>query len=245
MEINELDYLYNICSTNPTLFAPVLNLLSRIADVRTIYIDEENFCIEDMCYNEIYIYSHQSPIRHKIIESISDRRVINVFDEPTCKEIQSLMRHPIVTYNTPIVCNHALGYDDILLNIRPAIFDDFDKLFKVAKDYMSDIELKDAIFYNKLWVCECSYAMDATNFIVLNSDNSIRLLYVDENYRNRGFGREMVKFIVDENYSKGIPYMLININRKHEDTIDYFIKQGFDKAESPIFVIVNGGYCND
>ena len=236
-----IDYLYDICLTNETLFAPIFNLLARVEDILPIYVDEENFCIEDLKYGGLYIYTHQTPVRLKILDELKPYDKMYIFDEPTFKEIDSRWKSSSIKYLTPVTCNQTLNYDNILLDIRQADFNDFDRVFKVVKDFADDMEIRDAIFYNKLWIGDVSYDYNAINFILLNPDDSIRLIYVDENYRNLGFGKELVRFIVDELYNSDIPITYIPINRKHEDIINYFTKLGFQKSETPIFITYYGG----
>ena len=69
-------------------------------------------------------------------------------------------------------------------------------------------------------------------------------IYVKESERGKGFGREMMKFIVDEVLLKEKKSISLTVNKNNDKSIAAYQKMGF-KIIKPLVMDIGGGFVMD
>lgn len=230
-----LKLLSNICNSNEELFAPMINLLSLIPDIDFMYIDDENFHVVNLIDNCHYIYAHQPPVRRKIINSLENPSKAVVFDRNTFDALKGLFK----SYKVKHVLSRRYKYDTgtILLDIKLADYTDLPKIADLCNADMLIDDLKESIFYDRVWIGNCSYDKDTLCFIYVNLDNTIGYIYVDEEHRNRGFGKDLVRFITNETLTNVSLMCCGYVDATSINTIDTLYQMGFEKSNSPVYIL--------
>ncbi len=73
----------------------------------------------------------------------------------------------------------------------------------------------------------------------------ISKLYLDIRYRGLGLGRAMLNFIREKAGKKGIKVLWLTVNRNNHDSIDWYIRRGFQVTRELKKDIGGGFYMDD
>jgi len=70
-------------------------------------------------------------------------------------------------------------------------------------------------------------------------------IYIKRNFRNRGKGREMFAFILDQAQKQKLKTVRLTVNKNNTASVEKYLKMGFSITDSVAKDIGNGFYMDD
>ena len=70
-------------------------------------------------------------------------------------------------------------------------------------------------------------------------------IYIKRNFRNRGKGREMFAFILDQAQKQKLITVRLTVNKNNTASVEKYLKMGFTITDSVVKDIGNGFYMDD
>ena len=70
-------------------------------------------------------------------------------------------------------------------------------------------------------------------------------IYIKRNFRNRGKGREMFAFILDQAQKQKLKTVRLTVNKNNTASVEKYLKMGFSITDSVVKNIGNGFYMDD
>jgi ribosomal protein S18 acetylase RimI-like enzyme len=136
-----------------------------------------------------------------------------------------------MTYNEYGLSNNGInvGYDIVDFEITGRSVDSC-KIMKIKTNWDESPNSRTIIYftYENVGVCRLNIN-EGDNF------GTIIGLYVDENHRNNGIGKELIKYCEDELQNYSVKYMKLYVDKNTKDTeflLGFYQKQGYEIFET-------------
>jgi diamine N-acetyltransferase len=100
-------------------------------------------------------------------------------------------------------------------------------------------------WFEILWVGEkpvgyCSYSLTSNP-----KEMKLEQIYLIEESRGKGLGGFMLSHVEAEARKKNIPLLMLQVNKRNEDSIAIYRKAGFQVRDEEVFDIGNGYFMDD